>query len=581
MINDFDGLKYTIASPHQKEWGQRLISELFLILLISTIGVVLGLQGWQSRVHGMDLTPCIDDAVEFWQDGILPEKGMLNSFASYNPPGTNLLFIPCVRLFHDPVLFDYPVCALFYFGANLVIFLLVRPAFGRNCAFLAVILFAFSSFGLQSSASLWSRYQMPFFYTAFVLCLMRWIQNNNGWYACAAVILWSAGMYIFLEIAPIIFLLPFFYWFFKKSLSLLPLLIAAIVSVLIWLPYLRFDSQRHFENIQSQLVRRSVLPDNYKTAWCNPDLIVHDWTDGKLEVSQRIFANESRDDDIPSLFRNGFDHIATMINGLLLNFGFLAPIPFLPSLLLIVLFLSSAVFFLFIFNKFNTFTTIFPFMFPFFQSLKETKKTEISVLVCGFLIPLLFLCALTEAGRIDRYVFLWPMQCILVAITLQYPLHVANIPKIYRQAIRNVLIVFTLSNTILLEHVDSWIHDGFGGRMHPKRQVAAWIADQIEKNHIENPQIGYQVFFMHYIPAFHIRDSRYKVGADIDMLLRFIHGVENHTTCAEGVSPVDHFRIVQKLPVDHHRSTFRIPIESNDSPDSQFSYYQIYECRKK
>ena len=43
----------------------------------------------------------------------------------------------------------------------------------------------------------------------------------------------------------------------------------------------------------------------------------------------------------------------------------------------------------------------------------------------------------------------------------------------------------------------------------------------------------------------HVFDRRMKVGMEFDLLFRFLHGLTNTDTCAEGFSAADEFRIVQ------------------------------------
>ncbi len=554
-------------------------TEIISIIILSLIGTIIGLQGWQSRTHGMDLSPCLHSAAQFWEKGTIPKQGMLNSFASYNPPGTNLLYIPGVLFFDDPILFDYPVCTFFYIGINLGIFLLVRSVFGKGTAYFAVILFAFSSFGIESSTSLWSRYQMPFFYVWIVYCLFLWIRHNNGWFLTAAIVFLGFGAYTFLEILPVLFLFPLFYWMYKRPFSWIHLFTGTVIVILIWNPYLLFDSQRGFQNLRSQFFRQSVLPTDYKDAWCNPDLTVYDWNEGQLTKSNRLFKNldyQERIEKEGNIITTGLAHIVTVFRGMNFNFGFLAPIPILILLLYFTL-LASCIFML-IPHLHRSLPISFFNDFPqnFSHSIRQPFEFPLLFIFFSFFVPLIVLGIIAEVGRVDRFAFLWPFQCILIAAFVMNMIPSFNIKLVYSLAIRNLLIILTLCNTVVLGRADSWMHHGWSGERSPKREVVDLIAQEIQNHDIQEPAIGYQIFFMPYIPAFHIRDEHYKVGRDIDNLFHFLYTIENHSQCAEGFSDTDHFRILQKEPIDYHQATYNKPAPSNYSTLKMIDVYEIY-----
>ena len=74
----------------------------FVLLLISTAGILIALQGWKSRVPLFDLVPHMEDARQFVLSATVPKKGILTSLASYTPPGTTWLLVPGVYLVDEP-----------------------------------------------------------------------------------------------------------------------------------------------------------------------------------------------------------------------------------------------------------------------------------------------------------------------------------------------------------------------------------------------------------------------------------------------------------------------------------------------
>lgn len=245
-----------------------------IVLAVATLGVVVKAQGWRSRTPTMDSLGYIDGAQQLLTSGIWPDRGILTSFGSYTPPGTTWLMLPGVFLFDDPRLYEFPGSAVLYLGTLLGIFLLARFYFGTECAVVAVIIYGVSTLGLNTADSLWPRFPLPFFYVWMVYCASRWVARRNSNYLAAALILWAVGMYVFLEIAPAIFILPIVWVLYRPPVSSKPLLIAGIVALVVWFPYIRLESGRNFVDVNSQVRRTVIVPADYKKTWCNPQLVL-------------------------------------------------------------------------------------------------------------------------------------------------------------------------------------------------------------------------------------------------------------------------------------------------------------------
>src|SRR4029077_10020524 len=110
-------------------YGKRWFSG-FVLLLISTAGVLIALQGWKSRVPVFDLVPHMEDARQFVLSATVPKKGILTSLASYTPPGTTWLLVPGVYLVDEPRLYESIGTATLYLGTVVGIFILARGWFG-------------------------------------------------------------------------------------------------------------------------------------------------------------------------------------------------------------------------------------------------------------------------------------------------------------------------------------------------------------------------------------------------------------------------------------------------------------------
>lgn len=244
---------------------------ILVVLVVTATGLLFALQGWRTHIPTFDLLLDIDSARELITNGRLPDRGTLTSYGSYAPPGTAWLMVPGELLFTDPRLYEYPGSAILYFGTLVGVFLLARAYFGVGCALLAVAIYGLSWLGLGNAAGLWPRGH-PFFYVWMVYWTTRWVMWRKTTYLAAAIVTFAAGMYVFMEIAPAIFILPTVWLFYRPPLKFRPLLLGTILALAVWYPYLRFESTRNFVDLRSQVLRDSNRPANYKDSWCNPNL---------------------------------------------------------------------------------------------------------------------------------------------------------------------------------------------------------------------------------------------------------------------------------------------------------------------
>ena len=252
--------------------AQRL-APLVAILACAAFGLSLSTQGWRSRITTFDLIPAVERAQDFIASGRVPDRGILTSFASYTPPGTVWLMLPGVLAFKDPRLFEFVGTGILYVGTLFGIFLLARSYFGMPCALLSVGLYGLSELGLFYSGSLWPRGH-PFFYVWMAYWAGRWVAHRKTRYLAAALVTWAAGMYVFMEIAPAIFMVPVIWFLYRPPLKVTPLIVAAAAIFALWYPYLRFESTRGFADIRSQVLRHKALPTNYRDSWCDPHIVL-------------------------------------------------------------------------------------------------------------------------------------------------------------------------------------------------------------------------------------------------------------------------------------------------------------------
>lgn len=255
------------------------------VMLIGVVGAALALQGWRSRIVTFDLITTIASAHDLVASYRIPDRGVLTSFVSFSPPGAIWLMAPGLLFFKDPRLFEYVGSVALYFGALAGIFLICRRFLGYSCGVLSVILYGLSTLGLTAAGSLWQRYPIHCFYVWMVYFLARWVSDNNPKFLGAALLTWSAGVYIFLEIAPAILIVPVLWLFNRPAVRVVPILAAGVLSLVFWYPYLGFQTRRDFADVRSQVLQRSLRQANFQQSWCNPSLAPAFWQPEKIDLN--------------------------------------------------------------------------------------------------------------------------------------------------------------------------------------------------------------------------------------------------------------------------------------------------------
>jgi hypothetical protein len=186
------------------------------------------------------------------------------------------------------------------------------------------------------------------------------------------------------------------------------------------------------------------------------------------------------------------------------------------------------------------------------------------VLLLSLIVPWVILLMLTEPNRTERFWWLWPLQVVFLAASVT---HLPAQLKATRRFswIGSVFIVLMVSaNPLLLSRSRSWLSEGWPGKDSDEAVAVNFIADQIKAKGQDHAAIGYDLNINNYYATFNALESRYKVGAPHDLLLRYRHGIENTDQCAEGVSPDDEYRLVQDTGMPGHEQRGRIHLPPDD-----------------
>jgi len=592
---------------------------------VAFLGVLLTLQGWKSRTPSFDMMTTIESSDAFLTDGTVPDRGVLTSFGSYAPPGITWFMIPGLIVFDDPRLFEYIGSIAFYVGTLAGIFLLGRTYLGSGAAFLSVALYGLSELGISAAGSLWQRYPMHFFYVWMVFFLGKWVAQQNATFLAAALLVWGIGMYVFLEIAPAIMIIPVVWFLYRPPLRFRPLVAFGVVAavILVWYPYLKFESGRGYVDLQSQVSRRSIVPANFQQTWCDPSLRPATW--GRNSTG----AEEQRPPTPRSSFSNARNWIseraglATTVF-LISNFRTGARVSGVAAALLALTFVgmfslsfphrkgtevkrvqikwknrlgfcgAGAVVCGFLLNEWMlarllssdgvlspsaiTAIRIVQAVLVIGGTLLITARTSLSaflarltttpamspyvaILPVSLAIPWFVLILISDAERPERFWSVWPLQILILASVATSLAGRIQIPNVLMWVGSLTLFFALAANSIVIDRVDGWAKAGWSGEDSIEILLADYIGDRVRGQGRSDAKIGYDIFTYQFPATFHPVDPRYKIGADLDSQLKHRKNVTNSNRCAEGFAPGDAFRVVQTYATHSQLpGLYRLPV---------------------
>jgi hypothetical protein len=179
----------------------------------------------------------------------------------------------------------------------------------------------------------------------------------------------------------------------------------------------------------------------------------------------------------------------------------------------------------------------------------ERPAGDIRPLLLALGVPWAVLLLVAEPGVEHRFVFLWPLQVMVMAGV--YACVTARSPRAVwiRRAGGFVLAALVILNPIVLDRVASWRHTGWAGTESPMLQAADYLAGVVRADGKTDAAIGYRLFdsALPDVP-YPGADRRGKIGGVFDAVLEYRGGITNTDRCAEGVSSRDEYRVIQVAP---------------------------------
>jgi hypothetical protein len=636
-----------------------------VVFIVSFLASVLTAQGWRSRIPTFDLVPTLRAVHALLATGALPEHDHIGTYGSFDTPGPAWLMLPGTLLFHDPRLWEYVGAGLLHFLTLLGLFLLGRKYFGTWCGCLAVVLYGLSAQGLWWAGSLWTL-SSPYMFIWLVYLASEWVTRRDGRFLAAAIGAFALGMYIAVETAPAIAMLPVIWFLYRPPITLRPLLATAVVLLIVWFPYLRFETGRNFADLRSQLQLVHILPPNVSRSWCDPTRKLKAWPVSARAPALTYRAAAPTGHPIANAAPASDSHLARLGNGLentfrdrlLGNFlvtrlsardavGTALLLSVLAGLVLFsvsgsvrradhsnqnalgtqkheyrarprwvsraavggVVFALVAWFILrqLVFTGalpprvrggmaillavgialiFLKFTAIIDRLLKrgglHIQSEEQARRRRL--VVVALVAPWLLLFGVAEPGVPERFLFLLPLQVLVLAAFVTVLLPRLGMPRPAVWLVQGLLVLVFLWNPFLISRVDSWRAGGWSGHDASAVRAVDYIAADLHKDRRDRASIGYQLFIYPFMVNYHIVSSYYKVGADFDVLFAYQHGIENTDRCAEGVSSDDDYRIVQTRPKkeqDAPINYFKVPLENRFKLVRQIGTYRIFKATQK
>ncbi|HVX31201.1 MAG TPA: glycosyltransferase family 39 protein [Nitrolancea sp.] len=543
------------------EIGQATLRGVGAVLLLGAAGWLLALQGWKSRPPAFDMLTYFNNADALVHRGAIPRVGDVSSYGSFSPPGTSWFMALGLFVFNDPRLYEKVGSGLLYIGTLLGVFFLARAAFGSRCAYLAIVLYALSSLGLSIAGSLWP-IGHPFFYVWMGYLAVQWVKRQQGRYLAAALLVWVIGMNVDMTIAPAVLALPVVWLVYRPPLLSRSLLVAGALGMAVWFPYLQFTAGRGFTDLSSQLLRQSIVPANYQAAWCDPALTLQSADGTATQTDAGASPGQASVANAPGLGQRLSQRLGVVREGLVANYTGAVPTS-LAAVALMLMTLATL-----------TVVAVNAFARPALGFVRRyaprrtgiAKRTKwldsryeatdqparerlqsAAVLLIILAIPWLLLLAAAEPDKPERYYWLWPLQVIALA---------AFVTNVFTQsrAPRAIVWIAGLAVALMLlwgpvsDRVEPALHGNWSGADPTTVQAMDLVANDLRTQGKTETSVGYQLYVYQFMPAYNAIDSHYKAGADLDLLLRFQHGITNTNTCAEGVAPGDEYRIVQSRP---------------------------------
>jgi hypothetical protein len=546
-------------------------------------------------------------ADELIHEGRLPERGSVGSTFGHTPPGIAWFLTPGLMLFNDPRMFQVPAAGGLFVLTLIGIVLLGRALLNETCGWIAAALYTFSGIGIFFASSLWPRGHPFFVVWTLYFCYLAIEKSRKAWLLVAAIV-YVVGVFEFLEVAPLgIVFLPtlalnrkLFAWWVVPSILLF--------SVLVFMPYLRFESQVNFVDLKRMITNNSRIPGEPQL--CREDVDIRTAVDDKpvdiMELDYRFppppngsFLERILAHRVPmvvrAVFWNTYDvssregvarnvglsslwmlGLAFSYAGMIKtqtrpkahwlgNYSFAMICGAILTLLSLKLIASRypdidwlALDNLLLFGLLSVAIGLSIARWLFAKQLAmlsgrrwpSQSKTVAVLLLCTFVVGQLA-WTLTSAPESRRFLWLWPIQCLYIALALSECCRWVE-PLKLRPAWAATPIICFLAIPQSVRPLENWNRVGWSGDDEPVIKLLDQLAyhrkTTAKGSQPVNVSVSYDIHMYPFNLVFNSVDRRYRLGMGYDLYLKHKHSLRQELLCANSYSLDSQYVIKQGRP---------------------------------
>ncbi|MFQ3645986.1 MAG: hypothetical protein SNJ54_01205 [Anaerolineae bacterium] len=214
-------------------------------------------------IFDYDIVPVVALGWEWlYNGGAFPAHGTLASVAAYNLPGLVWLHLPALMVTSSPWLAMVLTLLWFNMLGTFAAYALGRELSHPLGGAAAALLFTFSEGAIAATTTAWAQLLLPTFFVGVALCLFRWKRTGHGGWMLAAGL---TALLAFMTHFSAVLLLPVMVVFWLLSGAVVRwrwLLLTAAMAGALLAPYLAFQAQRDFRDLQAFLTRRVQIPQD-------------------------------------------------------------------------------------------------------------------------------------------------------------------------------------------------------------------------------------------------------------------------------------------------------------------------------
>lgn len=180
----------------------------------------------------------------------IPMRGNLNSMGSYNPPMHAWIYWPLnLAVPNNPALVCMLTGLFFYTIAHALISYVTARYYDRLMALIVAVLFGFVGQAAYYATASWAQGLLPAMYAIFFSLAISWVSSRKSIYLILLIILTTFTAGLHLSAVLMLPLLGVLFLVYRIKISIKSLVVAGIVVLGIWFPYLYFQIQRDFYDV--------------------------------------------------------------------------------------------------------------------------------------------------------------------------------------------------------------------------------------------------------------------------------------------------------------------------------------------